>query len=340
VTKQATTRTRSTTIGLLIALVAALCFGASGAFSKPLLDSGWSPAAAVTFRALIGGLLLAPFAAWNLRGKWVSLWRARTRIILMAVIGVAATQFLYFTAIETIPVGTAVLIEYLAPLMLVVYVWVRTRRMPKVVVLIGSAVALVGLLLVVAPDGHAALNPGGLLCAVGASVGCAVYFVVAAKPSDGLPSVAFASAGLVLGGILLGLVSLTGLLPFVVSTHDVTLLGHALPWWVPLLIVGLFATAIAYATSIKSSEILGSRLASFMGLLEVVAAGFYAWILLGQSLTLPQLGGGILILVGIAFVRSEKEADAPIEPGPSMNSGTAATETSASQNSAATGSIK
>lgn len=323
------------TIGLLIALVAALSFGASGSFSKPLLDSGWSPAAAVTFRALIGGLVLAPFAAWSLRGRWISLWRARTRIILMAVIGVAATQFLYFTAIKTIPVGTAVLIEYLAPLMLVVYVWARTRRMPRVVVLIGSVVALVGLLLVVAPDGHAALNPFGLLCAVGASVGCAVYFVVAAKPSEGLPSVAFASSGLVLGGILLGLVSLTGVLPFVVSTRDVTLLGRGLPWWVPLLIVGVFATAVAYATSIKSSEILGSRLASFMGLLEVVAAGLYAWLLLGQTLTLLQLGGGILILVGIAFVRSEKEADAPLEPGPSINSGTGSV-----QNNSATGSIK
>jgi drug/metabolite transporter (DMT)-like permease len=51
---------------------------------------------------------------------------------------------------------------------------------------------------------------------------------------------------------------------------------------------------------------LGSRLASFAGLLEVVAAALYAWILLGEDLTLPQLVGGILILAGIAFVRSEK----------------------------------
>ena len=72
------------------------------------------------------------------------------------------------------------------------------------------------------------------------------------------------------------------------------------------------ATAIAYATSIAATEMLGSRLASFVGLLEVVAATFYAWLLLGEQLALSQLLGGVLILVGIGFVRSEK-TDASIE---------------------------
>jgi drug/metabolite transporter (DMT)-like permease len=322
-------------VGLLVALIAALCFGASGAFSKPLLDSGWSPAAAVTFRASIGGLVLAPFAAWSLRGRWVALWRARWRIILMAVIGVAATQLAYFSAIERIPVGTAVLLEYLGPLLLVVYVWVRSRRMPKVVVIVGSAIAVAGLVLVVAPSGEGGLDPIGLMFGGIAAVGCAVYFVVAARPSEGLPPVALASSGLLLGGILLGLVGLTGIFPFVVSTNDVTLLGNQVPLWVPLLIVGVFATAIAYAASIAGSEILGSRLASFMGLLEVVASTIYAWILLGQTLTLPQIGGGVLILIGIGFVRMEKADDVPLEPVP-----TSEIEIVRPQNSAATGSIK
>ena len=56
---------------------------------------------------------------------------------------------------------------------------------------------------------------------------------------------------------------------------------------------------------------LGSRLASFVGLLEVVAATFYAWLLLGEKLGLLQLLGGALILVGIGFVRSEKADAAP-----------------------------
>ncbi|KQM60703.1 EamA family transporter [Agreia sp. Leaf210] len=303
----------STSAGLVIAVIAAATFGTSGALVKPLLESGWSPAAAVTVRALVGGVVLAPVAILTLRGRWSALWRSRGRVLAMALIGVAGTQLLYFAAIQRIPVGTGILIEYMAPLLLVAFAWARTRRMPKAVVLIGSVVALVGLVMVVSPGGTASLDVLGLALAVAAMVGCAVYYVVAARPDDGLPPVALAAAGLVIGGLALGAVGLTGLVPFTVTFDDVAFFGSAAPWWLPLLLVGVVSTAVAYATSITATQMLGSRLASFVGLLEVVAATFYAWLLLGEQLTLPQLLGGALILVGIGFVRSEK-TDAPIEP--------------------------
>jgi len=303
----------STSLGLVIAVIAAATFGLSGALAKPVLESGWSPAAAVTVRVLIGGVALAPVAVMSLRGRWAALWRARWRVLAMALIGVAGTQLAYFAAIERIPVGTAVLIEYMAPLLLVGLAWARTRRSPKVVVLIGSVVALGGLVLVVSPGGSAGFDLFGYALALTAMVGCAIYYLVAAQPGDGLPAVALAGFGLLLGGLALGLVGLSGLVPFETSTADVAMFGTELPWWLPLLLIGIVATAIAYSTSIAASEMLGSRLASFVGLLEVVAATFYAWLLLGEQLTVPQLLGGLLILIGIAFVRSEK-TDAPVEP--------------------------
>ena len=305
----------STTLGLIIAVIAALTFGMSGAFIKPVLEAGWSPAAAVTVRALIGGIVLLPVALVLIRGRWNALWRGRWRVLGMALIGVAATQLAYFVAVERIPVGTAILIEYMAPLLLVAVAWVMTRRIPKLVVLIGSVISLAGLVLVVAPGGGGSLDPIGLLFAAMSTVGCAVYYVIAARPSDGLPSVALATAGLVIGGLALGLVGLVGIVPFEAPLVEVEVLGTSAPWWVPLLIVGVVATGIAYAANITSAEMLGSRLASFAGLLEVVAAALYAWILLGENLTVPQLIGGVLILIGIAFVRSEK-TDAPLEAVP------------------------
>jgi drug/metabolite transporter (DMT)-like permease len=302
----------STTAGLVIALIAAATFGTSGALIKPLLEAGWSPAAAVTVRVLVGGVVLAPIAVVTLRGRWDALWRGRYRVLGMALIGVAGTQLVYFAAIQRIPVGTGILIEYMAPLLLVAAVWARTRRVPKVVVLVGSVVALAGLVLVVSPGGGGSLDPLGLLFAVFAMVGCAMFYVISARPSDGLPPVALASAGLLVGGIALALVGLTGIVPFTGTFGEVEMFGAAVPWWQPLLAVGVIGTAIAYATSITASEMLGSRLASFVGLLEVVAATFYAWLLLDEQLTGLQLFGGLLILTGIGFVRSEKTS-APIE---------------------------
>ncbi|MEY2849858.1 MAG: hypothetical protein RI885_2525 [Actinomycetota bacterium] len=305
----------SPTAGLLVALLAAATFGMSGAFVKPLLEAGWSPAAAVTVRALIGGVVLLPVAALALRGRWNLLWKSRWVVLGMASIGVAGTQLAYFAAIQRIPVGTGILIEYMAPLLLVAVAWVSTRRTPKIVVLVGSVVALVGLVLVVSPGGSERLDLLGLVFAVIAMVGCAVYYVIGARPSHGLPAVALAAFGLLLGGLMLGIVGLVGLVPFTATFGDVALLGGSSPWWVPLLVVGVIATAVAYAASLAASRMLGSRLASFAGLLEVVAATFYAWLLLGEALTVSQLIGGVLILVGIGFVRSEK-TDATVEAVP------------------------
>ena len=300
----------STSLGLAIAALAAVTFGMSGAFIKPLLESGWSPAAAASVRVLVGGIVLAPVAAITLRGRWSTLWRARWRVLVMALVGVAGTQLVYFAALQRIPVGTAILIEYMAPLLLVGFVWATSRRMPKAVVFVGSLTAVAGLVLVVGPEllssGGGSLDALGLVFAALAAVGCAVFYVVAARPSEGLPPVAFAASGLLIGGLALAFVGVIGVVPFSASFGDSRLLGSTVPWWVPILIVGVLATAVAYAASITASEMLGSRLASFAGLLEVVAAALYAWILLGEKLSASQLVGGVLILAGIAFVRSEK----------------------------------
>jgi drug/metabolite transporter (DMT)-like permease len=302
----------STTTGLLVALVAATTFGTSGALIKPMLAAGWSPAAAVTIRVFIGGVVLLPFALIALRGRWSVAWTNRGRILAMAFVGVAGTQLVYFASIQRIAVGTAILIEYMAPLLLVALAWVRTRKAPKAVVLIGSVVAIGGLVLVVSPGGGGTLDPLGVFFAVLAMIGCAIYYLVAAQPSNGLPAVVLAAFGLIIGAAILALAGVFRLVPFTMEFGAVSLFGNTVGWWVPMLFIGVISTAVAYATSISASEMLGSRLASFVGLLEVVAATFFAWLLLGESLTIAQLLGGVLILVGIGFVRAEK-VDAPLE---------------------------
>lgn len=293
--------------GLLLAVLSAVTFGVSGAFIKPLLDAGWSPGAAVTARTLLGGMLLLPFALIALRGDLLPLWRARRQLLGLAVVGVAGTQVLYFAAISRIPVGTAILIEFMAPLLLVAVAWIRTRRRPANAVLVGALAAAGGLALIVSPSGGAALDPIGLLLATGAMACCAAYFALAARTPDELPPVAVAAVSLLVAATLLGALGALGALPFSATTEQVVLLGGVVEWWIPMLVVALLATAIAYATGISASARLGSRLASFMGLLEVAAAAAWAWLLLDEQLTALQFLGGGLILVGIVAVRSAAE---------------------------------
>ncbi len=296
----------STASGLAIAVLGSLAFGTSGALIKPLLEAGWSPAAAVTARALTAAVVLAPVAIIALRGRWAALWRGRWRVLGMGLVGVSATQLAYFAALQTVPVSTALLIEFLAPLLLVGFAWARTRRMPHPVVLVGSLLAVAGLVLVIGPGALRAVDPVGLAFAFTAAIGCAVYFVIAARPSDDLPPVALSAAGLLVGGLALAAIGGTGLLPMSASFGALPLFGGTAPWWVPLLLVAVVSTAFAYAAGITAAGRLGSRLASFVGLLEVVFASLFAWLLLGEQLTPVQLLGGALILGGIAAVRADR----------------------------------
>jgi hypothetical protein len=70
-----------------------------------------------------------------------------------------------------------------------------------------------------------------------------------------------------------------------------------------VLAIGLIATALAYVLGIASTRMLGSRLASFVALAEVIAALLFGWLLLGQLPNLLQMLGGALVLVGVVVVK-------------------------------------
>ena len=303
-------------IGIALGLAAGLAFGAGGAIVKPLLEAGWSPGAAVLFRVIVAALLLAVPGLIALKFDLRPLWRAKWMVLVYAVIAVAGVQLAFYTALARIPVSTALLIEYLAPVALVLFAWVRTRHVPQLVVLAGSVVAIAGLVLVVGPAGGA-LDPFGVIMAGVAMVGVAVYYVIGERDDLGVPPIALAAAGLAIGAVVLGIAALTGLVPFEVAFVEVDFLGATAPWWVPVLTVGAFSTAFAYVAGIQAIRMLGTRLSSFLGLSEVIFAAVVAWALLGEAIGPVQAIGGLLILGGalilggIVLVRLERRpADA------------------------------
>lgn len=289
--------------GFLFALVSAAAFGLSGTFARGLFDAGWSAGAAVTFRVLIGGAVLAVPALLALRGRW-SLLRENAWVFAgYGVVAVAGTQLTYFYAVSSMDVAIALLIEFLAPLVVVGWMWARHGRRPGVWVVAGGAVALTGLVLVLDLAGGGSLGVRGLLWALGAMVGCATYFVMSARPTP-LPPVTLAAGGLLVGGTVLLAAGIAGLVPFDVAFVPVSFQGITVAWWMPVLALGVVTASVAYVAGIAASRRLGARLASFAGLSEVVLAVIFAWLLLGQSLGGIQLLGGALVLAGVVMVRA------------------------------------
>ncbi len=304
---------------MLFAIGSAASFALSGPLAKGLLDTGWSPGAVVLVRIGLAALVVAPFGVRALRGRWGLLRRNAGVILTYGVLAVAGAQFCYFSAVSSMQVGPALLIEYTAPAVVVGWLWLRHGQRPGPVTLAGAVLAACGLVLVLGVASGVEVDPVGVAWAVAAMVGCASYFLISADEGNGLPPLALAASGLVVGAVVLGLLAAVGVLPMRATSEPAVYAGRAFAWWVPLVALGLVTGAVAYTTGIAAIRRLGSRLASFVALLELVAGVGFAWLLLGELPGVVQLFGGLLILGGVVAVNSGERkivGVAPAEAGP------------------------
>lgn len=311
--------------GLALALTSALTFGLSGALARPLLDSGWTAGSVVLLRIALGAVVLLPFGLRALDRRWHLLRLNAGLIGAYGVFAVAGAQFGYFSAVRTMDVGAALLIEYTAPAAVVAWMWVVHRQRPHPATLAGLALAAVGLVLVLDLFSGTRFNLAGTLWALGAMVGASVYFVLGGRNDTDLPPLTLAASGLVVGGAALGTLALTGLLPMQARATPVTYGGTTVSPWVAILALGTVTAALAYATGVAAVRRLGPRLASFVALAEVVLAIGWAWLLLDQLPGLLPLAGGALILAGVVGVqRGEARMPHPDpidSPGPTAAHG-------------------
>ncbi len=312
--------------GLGLAVLSALAFSTSGALAKSLIDAGWSPAAAVSARISIAALVLAVPGLISMRGRWHILRRQGAMVAAYGVIAVAGAQLFYFNAIQTLPVGVALMLEYLGIVLVVAWMWIRHGQRPRRLTLSGSAAALAGLALVLGVIGHVRLDLVGVLWGLGAGVGLATYFVVGSHSSEELPPLALASGGMGIGAAILLALGGVGALPMHATFGTVSVAGHQVSWLIPIAGLSLVAAVFAYVAGIAAARMLGAKLASFAGLAEVIFAVLIAWLLLGQLPTAVQLTGGALIVAGIALVRIDElrspsvpsAQSAPADPAPAL----------------------
>jgi len=292
--------------GIAIGLASALCFGTSGTFGAALIGAGWSPVGAVLARVTVAALALTVPALIALRGRWVLLRRSAGQVIAYGLVGVAACQVCYFNAIALMPVGVALLLEYLGVVLIVGWLWLRHGQRPTPLTVVGGIAALGGLALMLNLSGAGGVSLVGVIWALLAAVAMAVYFIQSANGADALPPVALTWGGMVIGAAALAVVGGTGLMPLRASAADVDLLGHRVSVLVPVLGLSLVAAAAAYVLGIGAARRLGPKLGSFVGMAEIAFAVLFAWVLLRQAPTVTQFLGGALIVAGVIAVRLDE----------------------------------
>ena len=311
---------RGTGQGLVLALASAATFGTSGTFATSLFDAGWSAGAVVTARMsiaslvlLVPGVLQLRRALPDLRGP--SAGRSLAVVLVYGVFAVATAQFCYFQAVERLSVGVALLLEYLGVILVVLWMWLVHGQRPRRLTVVGSLVAMGGLALVLDLTGTQHVNLGGVLWGLGAAVGLAVFFVLSAREADLVPPLVLAWSGLSVGALTFLTLAAVGVLPMHATFGQVAFSHHHVSWFVPVLGIALISAAFAYVAGITAARLLGARLASFVGLAEVLFAVFFAWLLLDQLPGGLQLVGGGFIIAGVTLVKIDEtsvRAEGPV----------------------------
>lgn len=307
---------RNPLVGLGVALASSAAFATSGAFAKSLLIGGWAPGSVVTLRISIAALVLLVPAVYALRGRWGVLRRNARLVVGYGLTGVAGCQLAYFYAVSHLSVGVALLLEYLAPVLIVGWLWLRTRRAPRRLTVVGVVLAVAGLALVLDVMGGMRLSTAGLLWGLAAAVCLVLYFLIVDQVDDELPPISLAASGLVVGAVVLLLAGLVGVLDTTRGASTVVLGSTTVPWWVPVLVISLVAAAFAYVTGVAAVRMLGAKVASFVALTEVLFAVGFAWLVLGELPTSIQLVGGALIVAGLVAVRADEASEPADEPEP------------------------
>jgi drug/metabolite transporter (DMT)-like permease len=307
---------RARGVGLSLALASALAFGGSGVAAKPLIEAGLDPLHVVWLRVTGAALVMLPLAV-----RHRALPRRRPALLAgFGLLGVAGVQACYFAAISRIPVGVALLVEYLAPALVLGWVRFVQRRPVTRAAALGVVLAVGGLACVVEVWSGLSFDALGLLLALGAA-GCQVgYFVLADPgPRSGVPApdpLGVIAYGLLVGAVVLTAVARPWTMDWSVLGRSADLNGTPVAAGLLLAWIVLIATVLAYVTGVLSVRRLSPQVAGVVACLEAVVATVLAWILLGEHLSAPQIAGGAVVLAGAFIAQTSSSGKGPAEPVP------------------------
>ncbi len=309
---------RKPLIGYGLYLVVAVLFGLNGTVSKTLLATGISAArlsqlrATFAFLVLLLGVLLTNRVALRIRS------RSELRVLLTyGIAGVMLTQFMYFYAIHLIPIGIALIIEFTAPFMVALWTRVRTGQAIGARVMIGMAIAFLGLLFISQFWLGFRLNAVGVLFAWGAALALAIYFVlgeaITAAPfhRDPLSATMF---GFAASSAVWAVAQPWWSFPWHYLSGRSEPWGAAhwrLPLWLLVLFMVLLGTVTTFWLTLKSYRHITAAQASSFGMAEPVLASVAAWLLIGETLSVWQVAGIAVAAAGILY--AERSRAQPVE---------------------------
>lgn len=291
--------------GYLLYLGAAILFALNGTVSKTLLLGGMEATRLTQLRVTAAFLILLVFIALTNRSA-LRLRRSELRMLAAyGVLGISGAQFLYFLAIERMPIGMALLIEFTAPLMIAIWFRFGLGHPTRPAVWAALVAALVGLAVAAQVWEGFTLNAFGVVAAFGSAVALAIYYVTAdiqVRRTQTRDAVSLTMWGMGAATLFWAIVQPWWSFPIDAlggSLHFFGQAGPAIPavglatWMVVL------GTVVPFSLVVLSMQHLRASQASVVGMTEPVFATAIAWIVLGEAFAPVQVAGAAIVLGGV-----------------------------------------
>jgi drug/metabolite transporter (DMT)-like permease len=298
-------------LGYAMALAAATLWAVNGVVSKVIIESGDIPAERLTEVRTTGAFLLLAAALGIARPGSLRLRRAELPMLLtFGVLGLAFVQWFYFVAISRLDIGVALLIQYIAPVL--VALWARFAYHEPVRRRIWAALGLsiLGIALLVELWQGLTLDGLGVAASLGSAVTFAVYILSAERAIARRDPVSLVCYGFLLASLFWAVLQPWTTFPADRVDESVSLLGRldevSLPVWLLMSWMVVLGTIIPFALLASSLRHIPASRAAITAMFEPVAATAFAYAWLGESLTAFQLIGALVVLAAILLAQTAR----------------------------------
>jgi len=251
---------------------------------------------------MIAGIVLTLFASWKQPNQFrevVKSPKTIARILFFGIFGLMLCQLTYLIAIHSSNAGTATVLQYTCPILIVIYVSLKEKTVPTVMEFVAIVFALVGTF-VIATHGNPfnlSLSPSGLFWGIISAFTYALYTLLPVKLIQQWGSLMVTGLGLLSGGILFYIGSASW--QYAIQWKPYTLIAF-------IGIIGI-GTIVAYTLYLEGVSLIGPVQGSLLASAEPISSVFFSIILLGEVFQGIDIVGIILILIAVYLITMKEQ---------------------------------
>ena len=290
-------------MGRVYTLIGVISWGLSGACGQYLMnDSSVSPIYLTALRMMIAGLFLTLFACWKQPKQFrkvVKSSKIMGRMLFFGIFGLMLCQLTYLFAIHSSNAGTATVLQYTCPILIVIYVSLKEKTIPTVMEFVAIFCALVGTF-IIATHGNPfnlSISSTGLFWGIISAFTYALYTLLPGKLIQQWGSLIVTGLGLLSGGILFYIGSASW--QYSVQWQPYTLFAF-------FGIIGV-GTILAYTLYLEGVALIGPVQGSLLASAEPISSVFFSIVLLGEVFQMIDMVGIIFILIAVYIITMKEE---------------------------------